>query len=113
MTEDIKNDLFDYVEYNYDIPNKEEIKKNCINVYKDLKLNSYVRMDVRDTYIIDVNPYPEILGHPELENLADCIIQKFYNFDDFMIDILHDACQQREKSKKSKDKLIDNNCVQS
>jgi hypothetical protein len=94
MTHEIKNNFFDDVEYNYDIPIKEEIKQNCIDVYNDLELDSYVRMDVRNTYIIDVNCYPEIMGHEESENLADCIIQKFYNFDDFLTDILYDACNR-------------------
>jgi hypothetical protein len=110
LTNDIKINKFDDIIYNFNIEDKELIKNICVTTYEKLKLNSYVRIDLRDKYVIDINAYPEILGLPEEENPADSIIQKFYNFDQFLIDNLYEAVHYRisnithqTKNKKNND----------
>lgn len=95
LTYNTKINDFDNIVYNFDIDeeNKNKIKKSCIEAYEKLNINSYVRIDLRENYIIDVNSYPEILGLIEEENIGDSIILKSYNFNDFLIDILYDACK--------------------
>ncbi|ATZ80940.1 putative D-alanine-D-alanine ligase [Bodo saltans virus] len=93
LTNSIKLNEFDNVIYNFDIDeeDKEEIKQVCIDVYKELKLNSYVRIDLRGKKVIDCNPYPEIFGLPEEEDLNDTIIRKYYDFNIFLMDIICDS----------------------
>lgn len=96
LTNYIKIHDCDSIIYDYDVDKNisEEIKQHCIYVYEHLNLNSYVRMDVRNTTIIDINSYPEIFGPREEEDMNDVIIREFYNFDDFMYDILYDALRR-------------------
>jgi hypothetical protein len=82
--------------YNFNIENKNELNEICVNVYKDLNLNSYVRMDMRNKYVVDVNCYNEMLCDVEYEEMADSLITKYYNFNDFMIDMLYDACNNHK-----------------
>lgn len=93
LTFDTKLNNFDDIIYEFDIDpvKSENIKKVCIEAYEKLELNSYVRMDLRDTYIIDINSYPELLGHEEEENTGDTIVKKYYSFDNFLTDILYEA----------------------
>lgn len=97
LTHNIKVNEFDKIIYEFDIDEKikSKIKEICVDAYEKLNINSYVRLDLRENYIIDVNSYPEILGLVEEENIGDTIIQKFYNFDDFLTDILYDACRKK------------------
>ena len=74
---------------------KNNIKKICIDAYEKLNINSYVRMDLRDEYIIDINPYPEILGLNDEINLDTIIINHCYSYDEFLIDILYDATNKK------------------
>lgn len=88
-----KSDDYEY-EYNFNIVDVANMKKICIDVYNSLNLNSYVRMDMRNDYVIDVNPYPEILGNIEYEEMNDALLKKFYSHDEFMIDMLYEAVRQ-------------------
>ena len=93
LTHDIKMTGFDTdIDYNYDIDieKKNKIRNICIEAYKILKLNSYVRIDLRELYIIDINSNPEFLEKDE-EGIMDTIIKKYYDIDKFIIDILHDS----------------------
>jgi D-alanine-D-alanine ligase-like ATP-grasp enzyme len=101
FTNEVKrSDDFEF-EYNYNIMDQESLKQICIDVYNDLKLNSYIRMDLRNSLVVDVNPYPEILGNIEYEEMSDALLTKFYSHDDFMIDILYDATRKRALSPAS------------
>jgi D-alanine-D-alanine ligase-like ATP-grasp enzyme len=86
----------DNITYEYDIDENiaSEIKKRCVAVYKNLNLNSYVRMDIRNITIVDVNSYPEIFGPVDEEDMNDVIIRKFYDFDEFMYDMLYDSFRE-------------------
>lgn len=93
LTHNTKVNDFNNIIYMFDIDEKTKnnIKQICIDAYEKLNINSYVRIDLRENYIIDVNSYPEILV--DGENIGDSIILKSYNFNDFLIDILYDACR--------------------
>lgn len=91
LTHKTKLEDFDNVTYNFDVKNKQDIKNVCIDIYNELSLNSYVRIDLRGLKVIDINSYPEIFGSIEEETLADSIIKTFYNFDDFLLDIIYDG----------------------
>jgi len=98
LTFDTKVNNFDDIiyEFNIDPVLTENIKKVCIEAYEKLEINSYVRMDLRDTYIIDINSYPELLGLVEEENIGDTIVKKYYSFDNFLTDILYDATKYKK-----------------
>ena len=68
--------------------------QKCITVYEELNLNSYVRIDIRSGLIIDVNSYPEIFSPVEEEDMNDVIIKKFYDFDEFLYDLLFDTVRR-------------------
>jgi hypothetical protein len=53
-------------------------------------------MDMRNKYVVDVNCYNEMLCDVEYEEMADSLITKYYNFNDFMIDMLYDACNNHK-----------------
>ena len=93
LNEYTKKNNIDTIVYDLNIDKniKNNIKKICIDAYEKLNINSYVRMDLRDEYIIDVNPYPEIIGSVNEINLDTIIINHCYSYDDFLIDILYDA----------------------
>lgn len=95
LTYDTKVNNFDDIIYEFDIKEEisEKIKKVCIEAYEKLEINSYVRMDLRDNYIVDINSYPELLGLVEEENIGDTIVKKYYSFDNFLTDILYDAAR--------------------
>jgi D-ala D-ala ligase C-terminus len=94
LTNDVKLNQFDDIIYEYDIEEKDKIKDICIKVYENLNLNSYVRMDIRCMKVVDINPYPEIFGPEEEEDLCDSIIRHCYDFDKFLIDILYDGVRK-------------------
>ena len=97
INEYTKNKDNDTVVYDLNIDEiiKNNIKKICIDAYEKLNINSYVRMDLRDEYIIDINPYPEILGLNDEINLDTIIINHCYSYDEFLIDILYDATNKK------------------
>jgi hypothetical protein len=99
INEYTKNKDNDTVVYDLNIDEiiKNNIKKICIDAYEKLNINSYVRMDLRDEYIIDINPYPEILGLNDEINLDTIIINHCYSYDEFLIDILYDATNKKYK----------------
>lgn len=88
-----KSDDYEY-KYNFDVLDKDKMQKICIDTYDKLDLNAYVRMDMRNTFVIDVNPYPEILGNIEYEEMSDALLTKFYSHDEFLIDMLYDAAKK-------------------
>lgn len=90
-----KSDDYEY-EYEFDIENIDKLKEICTSVYEELVLNSYVRMDMRNSLVVDVNPYPEFLGNIEYEEMSDALLNKFYNHNDFMIDLLYEATRKNE-----------------
>ena len=91
FTNEVKrSDEFEF-KYNFDILDKERMQNICVGVYEALDLNSYVRMDMRNSLVIDVNPYPEILGNIEYEEMSDALLTKFYSHDEFMVDLLYEA----------------------
>ena len=102
LTNDIKVNSFDTVGYNFEIDEDkvEKIKEVCKYTYDKLNLNSYVRLDLRELYVIDVNAYPEIFGLEEEEDIADTIIRKFYDFDNFLLDMLYDSVYNYLLNKK-------------
>lgn len=96
LTNKIKLEEFDNIIYDFNVENAvmTKIKNICVNAYKKMDLNSYIRIDVRSDKIIDINPYPEIFGPEDEEDMNDVIIRKFYDFNDFLIDMLCDTVRR-------------------
>lgn len=80
---------FDYVmnKINIDNSTSYEIKKKCKYIYKNLNLSSYVKIDIKRNEIV-VYPMPEIFCLEKEISMSDIIINEFYDYNEFLVDVL-------------------------